>query len=137
MGPCRPANDRSRADLSNAPSAIKIGQILTKWQRFKVWATGQPRHGFFAHNIGTHTNKHTKYNAKLSHTLTHSTTHSPHILTQSLAQPLLHPHIHSRTVFGAIFEDDGGRIWTQAGLQTTDLDETFQTHQAPSKSAKY
>jgi hypothetical protein len=86
---------------------------------------------------GTHTNTHTKYSAKLSYTLT--TTHSlPHTSLHShSAQPLIHPHIHSLTVFSAIFEDDGGRIWTQGGLQTTDLDETFQTRQVPSKSAKY
>ena len=64
----------------------------------------------------------------LLHSLTQPLTH-PHILTQSLAQPLIHPHIHSLTVFRALFEDDGGRIGTQGGLQTTDLDETFQTHQ--------
>ena len=72
----------------------------------------------------------------LTHSVTQPLTH-PHILTQSLAQPLIHPHIDSLTVFSAIFEDDRGRIWTQGGLQTTDLDETFQTHQVPSKSAKY
>ena len=71
-----------------------------------------------------------------THSLTQPLTH-PHILTQSLAQPFTHPHIHSLTDFSAIFEDDGGRIRTQGGLQTTDLDETFQTHQVPSKSAKY
>ena len=62
----------------------------------------------------------------LTHSVTQPLTH-PHILTQSLAQPLIHPHIDSRTVLSAIFEDDRGRIWTQGGLQTTDLDETFQT----------
>ena len=72
----------------------------------------------------------------LTHSLTQPLTH-PHILTQSLNQPLIHPHIHSLTVFSAIFEDDGGRIRTQGGLQTTDLDQTFPTHQVPSKSAKY
>ena len=62
----------------------------------------------------------------LTHSLIQPLTH-PHILTQSIAQQFTHPHIHSLTVFSAIFEDDGGRIWTQGGLQTTDLDETFQT----------
>ena len=62
----------------------------------------------------------------LTHSLTQPLT-PPHILTQSLAQPLIHPHMHSLTVFSAIFEGDGGRVRTQRGLQTTDLDETFQT----------
>jgi hypothetical protein len=38
LGPWRPANDRSRQTSCIVhPVSIKIGQILTKWQRFKVW----------------------------------------------------------------------------------------------------
>jgi hypothetical protein len=81
-----------------------------------------------SHIISVHTQIHTQNTVpnSLTHSLTQPLTPT-HILTQSLAQPLIHPHIHSLTVFSAIFEDDGGRIWTQGGLQTADLDETFQT----------
>ena len=72
----------------------------------------------------------------LTRSYTQQLTH-PHILTQSLTQQLIHPHIDSLTDFSAIFEDDGGRLWTHGGLQTTDLDETFPTPPVPSKSAKY
>ena len=71
---------------------------------------------------------------------THKQTHThtkPKSLTHTITQPITHPHIHSHTDFGAIFVNDGGRIWTDGGLQTTDLDQTFQTRQVSSKSAKY
>ena len=67
----------------------------------------------------THKQTH-KYKAKVSHTYNHSTN-----------------LIHSLTDFGAIFVNDGGRIWAHGGLQTTDLDQTFQTRQVSSKSAQY
>ena len=58
-------------------------------------------------------------------------------LTHTITQPFTDPLIHSLTDFGAIFENDGGRIWTDGGLQTTDLDQTFQTRQVSSKSTQY
>ena len=92
----------------------------------------------FPHITSVHTQIHTQDTMpnSLTHSLTQPLTH-PHILTQSLAHQFTHPHIHSPTDFRAIFEDDGGRIWAQRGLQTTDLDETFQTRPVASKSAKY
>ena len=57
-------------------------------------------------------------------------------LTHTITQPITHPHIHSLTDFGAIFVNDGGRIWARGGLQTTDLEQTFPTRQVSSKSAQ-
>ena len=73
---------------------------------------------------------------RYTHEQTHTNTKLKS-LTHTITQPITHPHIHSLTDFGAIFVNDGGRIWTHGGLQTTDLDQTFQTRQVSSKSAQY
>ena len=71
-----------------------------------------------------------------AHTQTDTHKYKPKSLTHTITQAITHPHIHSPTDFGAIFVNDGGRIRTDGGLQTTDLDQTFQTRQVSSKSAQ-
>ena len=73
---------------------------------------------------------------RYTHEQTHTNTKLKS-LTHTITHPFTHPHMHSLTDFGAIFVTDGGRIRTDGGLQTTDLEQTFQTQPVPSKSAKY
>ena len=90
---------------------------------FQSLATEHPRRGFFKGSVDTHT--HTKthnFKAKHFHTFT---------------QPLTHSPTHSLTDFNAVFVNDGGRFWAHGWLQTTELEQTFQTRPVTSKSAKY
>ena len=72
---------------------------------------------------------------RYTHKQTHTNT-KPKSFIHAITQIFTHPHIHSLTDFGAIFVNDGGRIWARGGLQTTDLDQTFPTRQVSSKSAQ-
>ena len=73
---------------------------------------------------------------RYTHKQTHTNTKLKS-LTHTITQPFTHPHIHSLTDFGGIFVTDGGRTWTDGGLQTTDLDSTFRFRRVSSKSAQY
>ena len=105
---------------SLASSKSSKGEMYGSTSKF---GNGAPQ-AWLLNNQYRYTHKQTHTNTKLKS------------LTHTITQPITHPHIHSLTDFGAIFENDGGRIWARGRLQTTDLDQTFLPRQVSSKSAQ-
>ena len=116
----RPNINEMAAFQSLASSKSSKGQMYGSTSKF---GDGTPQAWLLSMQYRyTHEQTHTNTKLKsLQHTITQLSTH---------------PHIHSLTDFGAIFVNDGGRIRTHGGLQSTDLDQTFQTRQVSSKSAQ-
>jgi hypothetical protein len=102
---------------------IKIGQILTKWQRLEVSYFIENSWKRFRHEGSVAVNVlPLSYEYKIN---THkaSQIQRPHALTHSLHRST-HPPTHSLTNFNAISVNEAGRFWAHGGLQKTDL-ETY------------